>query len=114
MNYYTLAFTGNRPHKLPRGSHQIIQKRFDKLLEGFQKQGGEVVLSGGALGVDSWAIESAIRVGLPYDLFVPFPQQADRWTKEQQESYKRYLNLAQFVETFSESYSNQAFFRSQR
>lgn len=89
MTYITptvfIAWTGHRPKDLPRdfGYLQFAQA-LDTL--GMHERKDVRFITGGALGVDTWAAEYAISRGIEFDLHLPFnPEVMGRfWTPAQQ------------------------------
>jgi uncharacterized phage-like protein YoqJ len=68
----TFAFTGHRPKDLPPGFAMTATAwELDKFFAG--KFQDVRFVTGGALGIDSWAAEYAIRQGVPFTLALPFP-----------------------------------------
>jgi len=68
-----------------------------------------LIISGMALGYDTFLAEEAVRQKIPFDAYVPFPSQSSNWP---QSSKARYLNLLGYArETIvtSDKYSNAAF-----
>lgn len=107
--YKILGITGNRPHKLPGNRIGEIRDRISKAMFGFKKQGGEEVIQGGALGVDTWAALAALDAGLKLHTYVPFPQQAKGWRAEDVKTYEYILANSQ-VKIFGESRNNRLYF----
>lgn len=76
----TIAFTGHRPKDLPAG---FSYSSFTRELERWLTITPEDMrfMCGGALGIDSWAAEYAMRNGIPFDLALPFRPRvmSNRW-----------------------------------
>jgi uncharacterized phage-like protein YoqJ len=73
MKMFKIAFTGHRPDKL--GNPDAVRASIRHYLTHQLSCRTEklVVLSGGALGVDTIAAEVSIELGIPYYLILPFP-----------------------------------------
>lgn len=108
-DYRILGITGSRPHKLADGAVPYIYKELFTRMKNFKKQGGEVVITGGAHGVDLWASEAALKAGLELHTYVPFPQQADKWVAAEQEMYRDILEKSQ-VRVFGDAPKNSLYF----
>jgi uncharacterized phage-like protein YoqJ len=94
---FVLAFTGHRPQKLGGYEPNPIQSKVISRLEGnisanVEKQtalGKQVVLvTGGALGVDQWAAEAGMRMGVPFVVAAPFFDQAKMWPTSSKRVYE--------------------------
>lgn len=105
------AVTGHRPDKLrsareaPDGYdrnnpvRRHLRARFRSLLVALAADAwcygeGCEVITGGALGFDQDCAGVALRVGVPYAVYVPFPGQESRWPAEAQEVYQQVLQRA--------------------
>lgn len=83
------AFSGHRTGEKLGGYqtnplHIAIKKAiYDKLLE----LKPEAVIVGGALGVDTWAAEICLELGLQYTLAVPFVGQERVWPQKSRDHY---------------------------
>lgn len=67
----TIAWTGHRPKDLhPSFTYQ----QFAAILDGLKvnERADIAFITGGALGIDTWAAEYAITRGIPLDLHLPF------------------------------------------
>lgn len=90
------AFTGHRPSpKL--GGYQpnpiqaaVIQAIREKLIE----LRPSAVISGMALGVDQWATQVCIDLGIPFTAAVPFKGQEAVWPRESQQVWRDLLSRA--------------------
>lgn len=89
-----LAGTGHRPDKL--GGYSLAASAqwtgvAEQLLQALQP---ERVISGMALGWDTYLARAAIRLGLPLMAAIPFNGQESRWPAESQHIYNRILDQA--------------------
>lgn len=88
-----LCFTGHRPDKLggygPSPIQTWVRERiWDALV--FYKP--VEVISGMALGVDQWATEEALDLGIPVTAAIPFVGQESQWPEASRAHYERLLN----------------------
>jgi uncharacterized phage-like protein YoqJ len=92
MDPLIVAFTGHRPDKLggygPSPLQEWVRLRIRSKLETLRPSG---VISGMALGVDTWAAEEAFLLGIPFVAAVPFKGQEARWPPESQARYRDLL-----------------------
>ena len=87
-----VSITGHRPDKLGGyahcETHEIIQKRLAYALYELRP---DKVISGMALGIDQWAAEIAIGLGIPVIAAIPFIEQASAWPASSQAVYNDLL-----------------------
>ena len=99
----TLAFTGHRPDKL--GGYKIPNCQFSLVVELIHDVLVEMkpssVISGMALGVDLWAPEIAMDLGIYTVAAIPFEGQESNWPVESQERYRALLNAVSDVKVVS-------------
>lgn len=99
-----LALTGARPNKL--GGYKIPNPVFNKLCKTTEKffldHKPEKIISGVALGFDSYGAKIAIKLGIPFIAAVPFTGQEKMWPKESQEDYHNLLKKAAEIVIVSE------------
>jgi uncharacterized phage-like protein YoqJ len=99
---YTLGITGHRPDAfapIPAGAYAaltILKEEFET-----EPRPG-LIISGLALGVDTWAAEAARRIHLPYVAAVPFEGQEKVWLEEDQNRYNQLKAAASRVVVVSE------------
>lgn len=92
----TLAVTGHRPDKLGGWKtpnpiyHQVIQK----LRETFEMFKPTLVITGMALGVDQWAAQVCIDLGIPFYAAIPFQDQDKIWPQAAKAKYQYLLSRA--------------------
>ncbi len=103
-----VSFTGHRPDKLggynlPNPTYLHVCRQIDKTLRDLKP---EKVISGMALGVDQWAANIAIQLGIPFIAAVPFAGQEKAWPQQSQKVFSKLLGKAAEVVIVSEgSYS---------
>lgn len=97
-----IAVTGHRPQHLggfrPQRLHGSIRTHMLEYLKAqYAAEDGDLqVISGCALGVDTWWAEIAIELGIPVILAIPFEGFNDRW------GYKAKENLEKIKEISAE------------
>ena len=87
--------TGHRPKLMTSDEQLWAQKELKKTLKRLQMfHGIQEVISGMALGADTWWAEAAVEFGLPLASYVPFEAQADVWSNEDKKIWKNLRNAA--------------------
>jgi uncharacterized phage-like protein YoqJ len=91
-----VAFTGHRPNKLggfllPNPTYIHVCQQLEKTLKELQPT---EAISGMALGIDSWAANICIKLGIPFTACVPFIGQQKAWPQASQKTYHALLNKA--------------------
>ncbi len=109
---HIVAFSGHRPPKLGlswAGDEQrdldVIADMADMLV----RLKATSVITGMALGIDQLAARAAIRRGIPFDAYIPFPGQESRWPLVRRDAYHQLLDQARSVWYISKTYSAAAF-----
>lgn len=97
-----VAFTGHRPDKLGGYNDLHMRKQIKhwltNLLSHYKTLDPELrAISGMALGVDQWAAEVCVDLGIPFTAAVPFTGQEGRWPQESQERYAYLMEKAASV-----------------
>lgn len=69
------------------------------------------VITGGAIGMDTWLAEETLNLGIPLHLYIPFKGQMANWPEVQQKRYNEILGAATEVKYISETYSKYAFLK---
>lgn len=75
--------TGHRPQHLGVEAVGWLGVELPRVIEKLRERGMRIGISGMALGVDQWWAHDVLAAGLELWSFVPFPQQGDRWTRDQ-------------------------------
>lgn len=115
----TVAFTGNRTLRAPKGFHSedlqseislMLQELIVQLYEG----GKRVFLSGGAVGFDLLAAEQTLKLRAQYaDIqliaVIPFEGQELKFPLDQQQRYHSILSLADQVVVIADRFSMAAY-----
>lgn len=87
--------TGHRPQALTEEEQLWSKKELKKTLLRLRKfHGAQEIISGMALGVDTWWAEGALELGLPLAAYIPFETQAERWTHEQRQRWQALRSAA--------------------
>lgn len=116
-----IAGTGHRPKFCPckyDDRHPWLKKLKNDLYADLDigwntgKIGG--VISGMAIGWDTWIAEVALEIGIPVSAYVPFEGQGSKWPTKTKENYERIIEQCKDVRFLSQSYHPQAFFKRDR
>lgn len=95
-----VSFTGHRPdklpdketgYKLPNPTYIHICKELEKTLKELKP---DKAISGMALGIDQWAANVCVRLGIPFIAAIPFEGQERMWPAESKRIYKILLDKA--------------------
>lgn len=91
-----IGITGPRPksiggYKVPNPTYNYICKELKKV---FLDKKPDYVITGLALGVDSWAAKICIDLNIPYIAAIPFPSQDSIWPDKSKQIYKILLKKA--------------------
>ncbi len=99
-----IAFTGHRPDELGGydESNPMAVKVKAKIKSKLQELKPELVISGMALGVDIWAAEAAIELGIPVEAALPFVGQDAIWPKASKERFQGILQKCKKVTVVNE------------
>lgn len=99
-----VAFTGHRPdklggYKLPNPTYMHVCREIEKALIQLKP---DKIISGMALGVDQWAANIALKLGIPFIAAVPFLGQEGKWPDSSKKIYKMLLDKAAEIVIVSE------------
>lgn len=89
-----LGITGHRPHKLG-GYNDTTNRSKDiklKMSEYFSQAKPECIVSGMALGVDQWAVEVALKLGIKVAALIPCLAQDSKWPTDSRIKYANLLD----------------------
>lgn len=90
-----VAFTGHRPDKLGGYGDTPLRRAVTAALrQRLVELRPAVAISGMALGVDQWAAQLCIDLGIPWDAYVPFVGQESKWPPDSQRTYRGLLERA--------------------
>ena len=93
-NINILGITGHRPQSFGFSNISLHNKIKYAIVSYLEKAKPDLLVTGMALGVDTWAAEAAIDLGIPFEAAVPFIGQEGRWSTEDQRRYKTLLEAA--------------------
>jgi uncharacterized phage-like protein YoqJ len=93
MSNLVVAFTGHRPDKL--GGYRTPNPLYAKVCHAIEKALIELrptkAISGMALGVDQWAANICVKLGIPFIAAIPFAGQENVWPEESKRIYRLLL-----------------------
>ena len=110
-----VAGTGHRPKYLPCGydsEHPFINEVKDHIREVIKD--ADIVISGLALGFDTWLAEVAIEMEIPLWVYLPFLGQAANWTINDREKYLDIRGKASRAIYVQDHYSKDCFHKRDR
>lgn len=90
-----LAATGHRPDKFGNdydGFSEQVQRVKKTMVEIILRENPIHIISGMALGIDTWWAIAGIKLGCPVHAYVPFYGQESNWPQKSQELYKRVMS----------------------
>jgi uncharacterized phage-like protein YoqJ len=108
-----IAGTGHRPKYCPckyNESHPWLAELKNKLRLALDEVRPVAIISGMAIGWDTWLAEVSLSSNIPLHCYVPFKGQGKTWPSA---SYKKYLDIldrAALVKHTSENYTPDCFF----
>ena len=123
--YKRCAFTGHRPQKLPFGFDEKdprcidFKQRIREAVERLINNGYAHFISGGAMGMDTFAAETVLELKEQYpwillEMVSPFDGQADKWTPEYKQRHDRLFRDADIVTVIDHEYKPSSMFRRNR
>jgi uncharacterized phage-like protein YoqJ len=99
-----VAVTGHRPDKL--GGYKVPNEMYDLVVAGlvksFEKFKPAFIITGMSLGVDQWAAEICVNMGIPFVAAVPFDEQDKIWPPHSKAKYQWLLTKAYQVTKISQ------------
>ena len=115
-NHTSCCFTGHRPAKLPWHYQEsdpqclALKRRIAAVLEVLYQNEYRHFICGMALGCDHYFCECALALrtshpDITVEAAVPCPEQASRWSQEQQTRYARLLDACDFQTMVSPQYT---------
>lgn len=91
-----VAFTGHRPDKI--GGYAVPNPTYDRIVRELEWQllwlGPVKAISGMALGVDQWAAQICVNLGIPFVAAVPFAGQERMWPQASVAVYEKLIAKA--------------------
>jgi len=114
INEMKIAGTGHRPKWMPckyNEQHPWAIKIKKNLREELEKVQPEIVITGMAIGWDTWLAEIAINLHIPIHCYIPFQGQGDNWPNKARQRYGRILNRAEKIVYTQNEYTKDCFFK---
>lgn len=104
MNFPTVMVTGHRVLSDEQRTYatDALRKIAKTLLKNHNTQ---EVISGMALGADTIWAETALEFGIPLAAYIPFPQQADTWTPNEQKTWQELRDQSSREVCIAQNYS---------
>lgn len=95
----TVAFTGHRPDKLGGWDplHPVVHRVKTAIRRALAEEWPKYVISGMALGVDQWAAEIAVELGIPFIAALACDNPEAPWPLPSQERYRALIAKARQV-----------------
>lgn len=93
-----ISFTGHRLHKVEHLEREIKGALRKELIY----QCPDSCISGMAVGVDQWACEVCLELGIPYDAAIPFAGQDQRWPYTSRAHWLKLIREASLLHIISE------------
>lgn len=97
--------TGHRPNSLPCGYDEThwwalsIKSDIDKFLS---NNDAKHIISGMALGFDTWLAEAAMKFRIPLHCYLPFEGQESKWPQHAKKRYNYIVSSAKHVNITSD------------
>jgi uncharacterized phage-like protein YoqJ len=107
-----IAGTGHRPKYCPclyNENHEWLISLRGRIRKELEEHSPEAVISGMAIGFDTWLAEEAMKLGIDVHAYIPFEGQGGNWPRESQERYQKILDYSAKHIYIAKSYTNQAF-----
>lgn len=117
MRARTCCFTGHRA--IPTSQYQSVAERLEQTIVSLIRQGVIYYGSGGALGFDTMAAQTVIKLksmypGIKLILVLPCISQAERWSNEAQRNYENIKKQADKIVYVSQEYTRECMFKRNR
>lgn len=116
-----IAGTGHRPKYCPCKYNEkhpwlidLKNRLYADLDVGWNTGRVSSIITGMAIGWDTWLAEVALDVGIPVQAYVPFESQGEKWPAKTKENYNKILDQCQNVLFISKTYNPQVFFKRDR
>jgi uncharacterized phage-like protein YoqJ len=91
-----VAVTGHRPDKL--GGYRLPNPTYNEVItqlkNAFENLKPTMLITGMALGVDQWAAQVALEMGIPFWAAVPFDGQEGKWPEASRAKYQYLISRA--------------------
>lgn len=112
-----VAGTGHRPKFCPckyKFNHPWLIELKKTLRQKLLEFNVRTVISGVAIGWDTWIAEEALSLEIPVHAYVPFKGQHLKWTSDSREKYESILEASEKIIYVNEEYRPDAFFQRDR
>lgn len=112
-----IAGTGHRPMNLPcrySENHPWAKRVKSDLKDWLIQIKPDVIISGMALGWDTWVAEAAVDLGVKLWCYIPFRGQGTKWSEGMLIRYQKLLEKADFVDVTSDRYHKDVFLERDR
>lgn len=112
-----IAGTGHRPKFCPclyDEDHEWLLDLRGRTSSFLKEQSPEFVITGMAIGWDTWLAQEALKLDIPIKAYVPFRGQGNAWPPAAKKEYQRLLDLSLEVKYISENYHSGAFHQRDR
>ena len=112
-----IAGTGHRPQFCPCGfseNSSWLDSIMTEVGTQMMLDGASTIISGAALGWDTWLAKRALQLGVPLHMYVPFRGQGSNWPTKSRKTYETLLEKAAAVKYISEEYSKDVFLKRDR
>lgn len=105
--------TGHRPKYLPckyNEKHPWLINLNLRIEDKLNELKPQAVISGVAIGFDTWLAQAALRLKIPLWCYIPFPEQGIKWPSESRKIYQELLDKSEKRVILSSKYSTECFF----
>lgn len=116
-NNLIVAGTGHRPKYCPckyQENHSWLLDLKSRLKFSLSQLNPRAVISGMAIGWDTWLAQVALELGIPVWAYVPFKGQGAKWPSSSKKEYDRILKESEKIIYISEEYHSDAFLKRDR
>ena len=93
-----IAVTGPRPHKLNANELAWIERHMLNIIPALNPA---LLISGGALGVDTLWIEAGLKLNLPVNVILPFPGYDEFWAEQDKKHLEQLMHKCGCVDYVS-------------
>ena len=112
-----IAGTGHRPKYCPckyQDPHPWLDDLRRRLKHSLWAIKPEAVITGMAIGWDTWLAQEALILSIPVHAYVPFKDQGSNWPVAPRKEYERILGESAIIKYISEDYYPNVFFERDR
>ena len=102
-----VAGTGHRPKYCPclyDPNHEWLLKLKNNIKKELIDNKVTCVISGMALGWDTWLAQVALEMNIPVWAYIPFKGQEKKWPEISKKEYERIVKNAKYVKYFADAY----------